>query len=71
MSIYMSMSNCAYCYAVKHDISPVSTPLPSINRERVARPVAAAPNRMTNHDSSVHTSPAQGESHTCAFPHEW
>ncbi|XP_019151397.1 PREDICTED: receptor-like serine/threonine-protein kinase ALE2 isoform X5 [Ipomoea nil] len=45
--------------AVKHDISPVSTPLPSINRERVATPVAAAPNRMTDHDFSVHTSPAQ------------
>ncbi|XP_019151394.1 PREDICTED: receptor-like serine/threonine-protein kinase ALE2 isoform X2 [Ipomoea nil] len=48
--------------AVKHDISPVSTPLPSINRERVATPVAAAPNRMTDHDFSVHTSPAQAPS---------
>ncbi|XP_031094745.1 receptor-like serine/threonine-protein kinase ALE2 isoform X2 [Ipomoea triloba] len=48
--------------AVTHDISPVSTPLPSINRERVATPVAAAPNRMTNHDFSVHTSPAQAPS---------
>ncbi|CAN4084800.1 unnamed protein product [Withania somnifera] len=37
-----------YVSPVKHDISPVSTPRPSINRKRASAPAIAPPNDMTN-----------------------
>ncbi|CAH9143718.1 unnamed protein product [Cuscuta epithymum] len=44
---------------VKHD---ASTPLPSINGERVAGPIAAPPYRMSNHDMNTHASPSKAPS---------
>lgn len=44
---------------VKQD---ASTPLPSINGERVAGPVAAPPNGLAHHDINAHSSPAKAPS---------
>ncbi|CAH9101875.1 unnamed protein product [Cuscuta epithymum] len=44
---------------VMHD---ASTPLPSINGERVAAPIAAPPYRMSNHDMNTHASPSKAPS---------
>ncbi|XP_059284227.1 receptor-like serine/threonine-protein kinase ALE2 isoform X4 [Lycium ferocissimum] len=57
---------------VKHDITPVSTPWPSINHKRASAPTVAPPNRMTNrHPAKAPTEhKAMGRS-TNAPPHKF